>query len=72
MEDAEWALWRESVETFTYATERLRPKSPCQDCTLAFAVEMRREGRCDGVPALPFRPIVLADSVEQWWAEAAG
>ncbi len=25
--------------------------SPCQDCSPAFAVEMRAEGRCDGMPS---------------------
>jgi hypothetical protein len=34
----------------------VRVASPCQDCTAAFAAEMRREGRCHGRPgsdALP-------------------
>ncbi|MGO9178740.1 MAG: hypothetical protein ACLQBX_17835 [Candidatus Limnocylindrales bacterium] len=29
----------------------LRPASPCEDCTLAFAEEMRVEGHCNGMPA---------------------
>jgi hypothetical protein len=32
-----------------------RAPSPCYDCTLSFALEMRAEGRCDGHPGgLPY------------------
>ena len=43
----------EEFEVWTYWNRMSGPanaKSPCTDCSLGFAVEMRAEGRCDGRP----------------------
>jgi hypothetical protein len=37
-----WKLNRSAVN--------MRVKSPCRDCTLAFALEMRTVGLCNGAP----------------------
>jgi hypothetical protein len=48
MTRAELARWSEANALFG---GRLHASSPCEDCTRAFAAEMRFEGRCDGMPS---------------------
>jgi len=45
-EDA--AEWRQHNERLV--ARNMRALSPCEDCTVRFAVEMRLAGRCDGWP----------------------
>ena len=40
--DDEWQLWKDAALTLI---------SPCEECPLGFAADMRAIGRCDGVPA---------------------
>lgn len=47
MADREWALWRK-VNARTSAQDRA--VRPCADCPISFALEMRAEGRCNGLP----------------------
>jgi len=61
MDAAEWAAWSETNDGRTPGLRVvLGAASPCHDCTLAFALEMRADGRCDGTP-LATRPHVLTD-----------
>lgn len=48
MTDAEWAGWSTANDTMTWPN--VRASSPCRDCTLGFAAEMRARDLCDGTP----------------------
>lgn len=47
MSDREFELWVAANRAVTVLAQL---SSPCQECTWAFAREMRAEGRCDGSP----------------------
>lgn len=47
MDADEYALWRSTSVALPAAHRDL---IPCDDCPLAFALEMRTEGRCNGTP----------------------
>lgn len=48
MDDREFVRWNELNESITAVGSRA--SSPCQDCRLDWAREMRDVGRCDGRP----------------------
>lgn len=48
MSDTDFADWTAKNDAIYSMTDRA--PSPCHDCTLAFAIEMRAEGMCDGHP----------------------
>ena len=43
----EWAEWQEHNRV----AGPKRADAPCDDCLIGFAIEMRAEGRCVGIPA---------------------
>ena len=47
MSTDELAGWRAQAEHDKPSTE-----DPCADCTIAFHLEMRAEGHCNGIPGL--------------------
>jgi hypothetical protein len=53
MNGHELARWREANTALHGGVDRA--DSPCQDCTPAFADEMRFEQRCDGWPGFSGR-----------------
>lgn len=48
MSDSEHVLWLDKNRTIT--DRKMVAPSPCHDCPLGFAADMRLEGRCDGSP----------------------
>ena len=68
MDPAEYALWGRAND----AISRHPAGSPCHDCPMSFALEMRAEGRCDGEPAETGRPRLFDPDTEprraQWRA----
>lgn len=74
MDPGEWAEWSRLNDIQPRAN---RAESPCEDCTVRFAVQMRLAGRCDGWPTVPVggRPVVpVEDSGQErrrrQWREA--
>lgn len=51
MSDEEWALWQRSNSEWM-PWPKMQAKSPCADCRVEFAREMRDEERCDGEPGV--------------------
>lgn len=49
MDADDWDDWEALNRRLLAADERAQ--SPCEDCTVRYAVEMRLLGRCDGWPA---------------------
>jgi len=43
--------------------------SPCEDCTPAFAAEMREQGQCDGEPGKGADPRNVRQGVQNKWAD---
>lgn len=67
--DDEWESWSEAANVAAAQTRWGKPvQSPCADCPLAFALQMRAEGRCDGVPGGLGRPVVGSEAIAAWWA----
>jgi hypothetical protein len=56
MDGIEFARWVAASDRCGYCT---CAASPCRDCTPAFAAEMRREGRCHGMPGSDVFPVEL-------------
>ena len=50
MDPTEYALWSRANAALKFR------ETPCHDCPMSFALEMRAEGRCDGEPAATGRP----------------
>lgn len=48
MDDDEWALWQDANRRLNLSDQLERP---CQECPLAFALEMRAVNRCNGEPS---------------------
>lgn len=48
MEPTEWSLWTEANRRVGLGSGRI--SRPCEECPLAFALEMRAVGRCNGEP----------------------
>lgn len=46
MSESEYAAWVESNQRIAWN----RAASPCDDCIVSFALEMRAQDRCDGTP----------------------
>lgn len=74
MDASEWAEWQRLNLLQPTAN---RAASPCEDCTVRFAVEMRLARRCDGWPTVPVggRPVEpVQDSgrerLRRQWREA--
>ncbi len=51
MTDREWRRWWEA--NLAVLGNLRHASSPCQDCTVEFAKEMREQGCCDGWPGSP-------------------
>ena len=56
MDERMYELWREANRTL-----RIPASSPCFDCPLSFAVEMRALNCCDGEPQSTGRPQLRSD-----------
>lgn len=52
MDEWELAFWREQAEYLRKSWNDGPINDPCQDCTVAFAAEMRLIGRCNGTPGV--------------------
>ena len=67
MDPAEYALWSRANAALKFR------ETPCHDCPMSFALEMRAEGRCDGEPAETGRPRLFDPATEarraQWRAK---
>ena len=50
MDEGEFERWREANRSTALRGRTHEAISPCEDCTAAFAQEMRDQGRCDGQP----------------------
>ena len=53
MSKEEFDRWSETNRSTALQGRAHQAVSPCEDCTPAFAEEMRRAGRCDGWPGTP-------------------
>ena len=62
MSTDELAGWLAQSEYFRHARGGYKPSTedPCGDCTVAFHLEMRAEGHCNGIPGLARKGRVLS------------
>lgn len=57
MTPEELAAWRKAADYVNVSWGRANlTEDPCSDCTMAFHLEMREEGRCNGIPGLARKP----------------